>query len=90
MMREIAASNYPVIVYESKHRAVRFLEELAAAAQEKGREVVVSVARELTKLHESFYQGSPEAVLKEVQGDVNNLKGEFVILIRPKKKVQTS
>lgn len=85
MMREIAASNYPVIVYESKYRAVRFLEELAAAAQEKKRELLVSVARELTKLHESFYEGSPESVLTEMQGDDNNLKGEFVILIRQKK-----
>lgn len=85
MMREIAASNYPVIVYESKYRAVRFLEELAAAAQEKKRELLVSVARELTKLHESFYEGSPESVLTEMQGDNNNLKGEFVILIRQKK-----
>ncbi len=90
MMREIVVSNYPVIVYESKHRATRFLEELTVASQEKGREVIVSVARELTKMHESFYQGSPEAVLEEIESDANNLKGEFVIMIRPKKKVQTS
>ncbi len=85
MMKEIVASNYPVIVYESKHRAIRFLEELSAAAKEKGREVIVAVARELTKLHESFYEGQPEEILAEIKSDANNLKGEFVILIRPKK-----
>lgn len=85
MMKDIVSSSYPVIVYESKYRALRFLEELSVAAKEREREVSVAVARELTKMHESFYQGSPEEVFLEMKADENNLKGEFVIMIKSKK-----
>jgi len=84
MLREIFKSEYPVIVYESKHRIVKLLEELGKMSQETKSSLSVAVARELTKLHESFYEGSPVEVLVELNKDSNNLKGEFVVLIRNK------
>ncbi|MEI6529086.1 MAG: 16S rRNA (cytidine(1402)-2'-O)-methyltransferase [Candidatus Falkowbacteria bacterium] len=80
MLREIMASNYPVVVYESKHRIIKLLEELEIIRAEK--ELKIMVARELTKMHESFYSGSPFSVLEEIKNDPNNLKGEFVVLIK--------
>jgi 16S rRNA (cytidine1402-2'-O)-methyltransferase len=82
MLTEIFSSEYPVAVYESKHRILKLLEELEKMSGEVKIKVEVLVARELTKLHESFYQGAPAAVLSALQQDPNNLKGEFVVLIR--------
>jgi 16S rRNA (cytidine1402-2'-O)-methyltransferase len=80
MLKEIVASKYSVVLYESKHRMVKLLTELEAVC---GRtELEILVARELTKMHESFYQGTIATVLKEIKADINNLKGEFVVLIK--------
>lgn len=82
MLREIMASEYPVVLYESKHRIIKLLEELEVV---RGKvELEVSVARELTKMYESFYSGTASSVLKEITADPNNLKGEFVVLIKKK------
>lgn len=80
MLREIMASNYPVVLYESKHRIIKLLEELEIIRAEK--DLKIMVARELTKMHESFYSGSAASVLEEIKSDPNNLKGEFVVLIK--------
>ena len=80
MLQEIMASNYPVVLYESKHRIIKLLEELEVIRAEK--ELKIMVARELTKMHESFYSGNPFSVLEEIKNDPNNLKGEFVVLIK--------
>ena len=79
-LKEIMASDHSVIVYESKHRIVKLLEELSLFdSQEK---LAVMVGRELTKMHESFYSGSVKEVLASLVADPNNLKGEFVVLIK--------
>jgi len=82
MLREIMASEYPVVLYESKHRIIKLLEELEVIRDKT--ELEVSVARELTKMYESFYNGTAVSVLKEINADPNNLKGEFVVLIKKK------
>ena len=84
MLKEIFASDYPAVAYESKHRMAKLLEELATMSRETGIAVEVKVARELTKMFESFYSGSPEEVLAQLQADPNALKGEFVIMISKK------
>jgi 16S rRNA (cytidine1402-2'-O)-methyltransferase len=80
MLKEISASAYPVLVYESKHRIVKLLEEL-----EKFNEGIkpyqLTVCRELTKMFESVYQGQAAEILAELLKDANNLKGEFVVII---------
>lgn len=82
MLREIMASVYPVVLYESKHRIIKLLEELEIIRDKT--ELKVSVARELTKMYESFYNGTAASVLEEISADPNNLKGEFVVLIKKK------
>ncbi|MFA5886960.1 MAG: 16S rRNA (cytidine(1402)-2'-O)-methyltransferase [Patescibacteria group bacterium] len=82
LLKEIFKSLYPAIVYESKHRIVKLLEELAKMSEEMKSPLLVGVARELTKLHESFYEGSPSEVLAELKKDPHNLKGEFVVLLK--------
>ena len=74
---EILQSKYPVIIYESPHRILKALESL------KGRELVVG--RELTKMHETIYRGSAEEIKKVLEGNKNNQKGEFTIIIKNEK-----
>jgi 16S rRNA (cytidine1402-2'-O)-methyltransferase len=82
MLKEIFACEYPSVVYESKHRVLKLMEELILMSRDKKQELKVSLARELTKMHESFYEGSPEKMKEVLEGDINSLKGEFVVLIK--------
>lgn len=81
MLKQILASVYPTVVYESKHRILRLLEELDKMSADQEKRVSVIVARELTKMHESLYSGSPTTVSAALQAEPHNLKGEFVVLI---------
>lgn len=81
MLKEISGSDYPVIVYESKHRIVKLLEELEKF-NESGKPYKIIVCRELTKMFESLYEGSAAEILAELMKDANNLKGEFVVIIK--------
>ena len=88
MLKTIFKSEYPAIVYESKHRIIKFLEELIKLSKELSVPVEVKVARELTKLFESFYVGLPEEVLARLQADPHSLKGEFVVLLNKKATIK--
>lgn len=82
MLRQIFSSPYPAVIYESKHRIVKLLEEMIKMEEDSGEQLKVMVARELTKLHESFYAGRPTEILAELNKNANNLKGEFVVLVQ--------
>ncbi len=84
MLKQIFKSEYPAVAYESKHRIVKLLEEIIKMSGELDSPVEVKVARELTKMFESFYSGAPDEVLKKLQSDPHSLKGEFVVLISKK------
>jgi 16S rRNA (cytidine1402-2'-O)-methyltransferase len=81
-LKKIAASEYPVVVYESKHRIIKFLEELEATMTP----AEIMVGRELTKMHESAYRGDLKNIITAIKSDANAQKGEFVVIIKPKKK----
>lgn len=81
-LKEIFASEYPVTLYESKHRILKLLEELKQESLKTAINIKVYLARELTKLHESFYIGSPDELIEALNSDPSNLKGEFVVLIK--------
>lgn len=67
---------YTVIVYESCHRIVKFLNDLVEVL---GEDRCICVARELTKLHETVVSGRAESVRTRVLKA--SLKGEFVVCI---------
>ena len=80
---EIINSKYPIIFYESPHRILKSLIELKFAQirvqiSENSR---VVVCRELTKKFETIYRGEIEAVIKKLESDKNNLRGEFVVVV---------
>ncbi len=78
--RNIEATPHTVVMYESKHRIVKALEQLVVI----NRPLVV--CRELTKQFESTYRGYPQEILLKMTG--NNLLGEFVVVVGPKPKKQ--
>ncbi len=80
MIKEIIDSKYPVALFESKHRVIKLLEELIKTKVNLN----IFIARELTKLHESYYQGSPAEVLADLKSNPSNLKGEFVLVVNKK------
>jgi 16S rRNA (cytidine1402-2'-O)-methyltransferase len=78
MVKKIIAADTTVVVYESCHRIVKFLQELT---DNGGADLKLVVCRELTKLFETTYRGTPAEILQTLQQDKNNLKGEFVVVI---------
>jgi 16S rRNA (cytidine1402-2'-O)-methyltransferase len=76
--RTIAAAQTTAIVYESPERVVA---SLGDAQQELG-DVEITVARELTKLHEEFLHGS----IREVAATLakrERIRGEITIVLAP-------
>lgn len=66
------------VFYESSHRILASLQDLAEILPEDRR---VVVARELTKLFETVVNDSLDKVLEQVKNDRNMQKGEFVVLV---------
>ena len=75
-LKQIAKSEIPVALYESPHRILKLLKELDAVAP-KSR---LTVARELTKVHEEVVAGTPKEVAESLEKR-KAVRGEFVVII---------
>ncbi len=71
--------DYTLALYESCHRIDKFATEIVEVL---GADRVICIAKEVTKLHETFLVGLAGEVLARLQK--MSLKGEFVVLIAPK------
>jgi 16S rRNA (cytidine1402-2'-O)-methyltransferase len=75
----IAAEERTTVIYESPHRIKRLLKEMADAC---GEERIVSLCRELTKLHEQIYRGSLKEISDQIEKQFpNDVKGECVLVV---------
>ena len=75
LFKKIAESEYTVVFYESPHRLKKTLEQLKEFLKPDAK---LSVAKELTKIYETFYRGSIDDVIKQIP---ENPKGEYVVMI---------
>ncbi|HEX7586121.1 MAG TPA: 16S rRNA (cytidine(1402)-2'-O)-methyltransferase [Patescibacteria group bacterium] len=75
--KEVAASKYPVIYYDSVHRVIKNLELLNSL--DSGKNIILG--RELTKMFEEIVRGNVEEVLKYFEKNKGKIKGEFVIIV---------
>ncbi|MDO4773073.1 MAG: 16S rRNA (cytidine(1402)-2'-O)-methyltransferase [Bacillota bacterium] len=66
---------HPVIFYESPHRVQALLEEMLAVLGDRR----ISIARELSKLHESVLHGTIGELLEHEE--IRNPKGEFALVV---------
>ncbi len=78
-LKKVAASDIPVVLYESPHRIVKLLTELGEASPASR----VVIARELTKVHEEVISGAPHEVLGHFTAHPDTVRGEFVVIVTP-------
>ena len=77
-LEPLAHVPHTLVLYESPHRIADSLADLEAvfgAARE------MTLARELTKRHETLLHGSIADVLERVRGDPDQRRGEFVLMV---------
>jgi 16S rRNA (cytidine1402-2'-O)-methyltransferase len=79
-LQDLRGESGVVVLFESTHRILELLEDICAAL---GAERGIVLARELTKLHETFLRGTAAEVLSRLQNDPNQCRGEFVVLLAP-------
>lgn len=68
------------IFFASPHRIISELEDVKEAL---GEDTQVFIGRELTKMFETHYRGTPDQVIDQVKDEI---KGEFTMAIEVKKK----
>jgi len=85
--KSLTSYEAPVIFYESPHRIMKTLGSLVEhlGTNSEGLNTTVNrsitIARELTKMHEEVVQGSPEEVLQYFTEHPDHIRGEFVVLV---------
>jgi 16S rRNA (cytidine1402-2'-O)-methyltransferase len=77
-LKKIAASDIPVILFESPHRILKLMKELETFVPDCS----VTIARELTKMHEEVAAGSPGEVAEHLEKK-KAIRGEFVVIVEP-------
>ena len=77
LFQEIAASKRTVVFYESPHRIMKTLISLEEVLDDQ----VVSVFRELTKVHEEVVQGNASEVHEYFEVNADHIRGEFVVAV---------
>lgn len=77
-LKGLAESEVPVVLYESPHRILKLLKEL-----EQHEVSHITIARELTKVHEEVISGSPEELLQHFASHPSSIRGEFVVIVTP-------
>ncbi len=70
------------VFFESPHRILRLLEEIASIDAERQ----VLIGREMTKMHEEYIRGEAENLRDRYAKGEEMIKGEFVVLVYPLKK----
>jgi len=81
LLKELAEEERTIILYESPHRLVKTLEQMVEFF---GNDRLVSVSRELTKLHEETFTGAVAETLAHFQK--KEVKGEIVMIVSGKDK----
>jgi 16S rRNA (cytidine1402-2'-O)-methyltransferase len=81
MIKDMIERNETSICYESVHRIEKFLESFFKFSMDKKR--VLTVCRELTKIHEEVIEGYPEDILLKLRTFKEKIRGEFVVIVHP-------
>ncbi len=77
-LKELASAECTVVFYESTHRVLKLLKELDKYLPSSKK---VTLARELTKMHEEVLQGTPQELLEILESNPQKQRGEFVVII---------
>ena len=75
----VAEEERTTVIYESPFRIKKLISEMIEAA---GEERQAALAREITKIHETFYRGTLKEILDNITKQFpNDVKGECVLII---------
>jgi len=77
-LQALASETRTLVFYESPHRVV---DTLADCTAEFGAERPATVAREITKLHETVYRGSLGELAAQAAADGDFSRGEIVLIV---------
>lgn len=77
-LTELKTHPFTIIFYETPHRLFEMLTDLKKVFGNRN----ISISREITKTFEEIYRGT----IEEVISDVQNVKGELVIVVEGNKK----
>ncbi|MDF1678472.1 MAG: 16S rRNA (cytidine(1402)-2'-O)-methyltransferase [Legionellaceae bacterium] len=80
-LTDFKALSHTLVFYESTHRLLACLEDIAAVF---GDDVKLVLAKELTKTFESFVRGTVVDIKAWLTEDAARKKGEFVVIIEPR------
>ena len=81
-LAEISENENTIVIYEAPHKLDSTLEDLKQVLKDRK----ITIARELTKIHEEFIRGN----LENIEDKISNIKGEFVLIVEGKKKESSS
>lgn len=76
LLEELAPEKRTIILYESPHRIMKTLKDILDHLGDRQ----MTLAREMTKLHEEFYRGTVSGALKAFEED--KPRGEMVLVIK--------
>ncbi len=76
-LKELAETKITTVLYESTHRIIKMLTEFIKYLPEKR----VTIAREITKMHEEVLQGSASEILEILETNPQKQRGEFVVIV---------
>lgn len=79
-LEEIKNEKKTIIIYEAPHKLMTTLMELVEILENRK----ITLARELTKIHEDMIRGNIKEVIKKAE----NLKGEIVLVIEGNKNIE--
>ncbi len=86
-LAELSSFSATLIFYEAPHRIVELFADLLAVLGDDRR---CCMARELTKQFETIRNGSIKEIKDFIEGDSNQQRGEFVVLVAPQSKRETA
>tara|TARA_Y100000590_G_scaffold224010_2_gene253379 strand:+ start:182 stop:1036 length:855 start_codon:yes stop_codon:yes gene_type:complete len=81
-LKKVLANQETSVFFESKVRILSFLKSLFEVDPDRN----IFVAREMTKLYETFYSGKVYEILELFKLNKESIKGEFVLVIEGKRK----
>jgi len=78
LIKEICTSGITSVVFESGKRVGNLLDDISKDLRE---DIQILVAREMTKIHETFYRGTVLDVKEQLDLSEFGTKGEFVLIV---------
>lgn len=84
MIEQLAASGYPLVIYESPNRVLATLEIIEKVMGDRR----LVVGREMTKLHEEYIRGTAAQVAQHLKE--GKIRGEVTILVEGGQQVKRS